>query len=637
RLNAETTHLIGGYRRYSFALPCGGREALQASMAASGGERRLAFRYEATPPGGDAIFSMDFGFNRRSGGPELRPRLVLYTAEDMTPLGEPCDPDAPAPTISGVGVHDGVTEGSAAVSWTTDVPSDSWVLFREQGTEEWIQVGNASLVREHSVEVLGLDRARDYEFVVRSAACNGAETTATNGGEGWDFFWPETPRAVFYFHGEADDQAVKTSGPPYPDDRLTFSATGPEESLQVVQSAIWQAVANTDFAGNLLGAFWVNEFEPTTFTDEEFTIEWWWSSQSPTPVAFGQDLLVQVWADVNVETGAGTKLGEAQVGVHIEPIPVRNVTRIDVDGTANENLLVQVFPWFGVTSEGIEVNYDADATPSSFSYFLEDPPEGLPLTGPIPPPSAGASGLNAPATQPGPASAADVAAGTTVCEVPGEAGNTQPTAAAQADPTNATVGQTVSFDGTGSSDAEDAPGNLTYEWDFEGDGTYDANGAQVQHAYAQPGTYDATLRVTDSGGLQDTDVVQVTVTEDGGGGGPKCPGFEDLPGNHIVGTSGDDTLVGTEGDDVICGLGGNDTIDGLGGDDVILGGEGDDVLHGGPGKDRVVGGPGVDEIHGDGGADQLRGDDGEPGDLVDGGDGQDRCRADPGDTVVSCP
>ncbi|MBI4259575.1 MAG: S8 family serine peptidase, partial [Actinobacteria bacterium] len=33
RLNAETTHLIGGYRRYSFALPCGGREALQASMA----------------------------------------------------------------------------------------------------------------------------------------------------------------------------------------------------------------------------------------------------------------------------------------------------------------------------------------------------------------------------------------------------------------------------------------------------------------------------------------------------------------------------------------------------------------------------------------------------------------------------
>ncbi|MBI4260369.1 MAG: sulfatase-like hydrolase/transferase, partial [Actinobacteria bacterium] len=79
----------------------------------------------------------------------------------------------------------------------------------------------------------------------------------------------------------------------------------------------------------------------------------------------------------------------------------------------------------------------------------------------------------------------------------GEAGNTPPTAVAQAAPTNATVGQAVSFDASGSSDAEDAPAGLTYEWDFEGDGTYDANGAQVSHAYPQPGTYDATLRVTD--------------------------------------------------------------------------------------------------------------------------------------------
>jgi hypothetical protein len=44
----------------------------------------------------------------------------------------------------------------------------------------------------------------------------------------------------------------------------------------------------------------------------------------------------------------------------------------------------------------------------------EDP---LPLTGPVPPPSAGATGLSAPATRTGPASASDVAAGTGACIV----------------------------------------------------------------------------------------------------------------------------------------------------------------------------------------------------------------------------
>ena len=72
---------------------------------------------------------------------------------------------------------------------------------------------------------------------------------------------------------------------------------------------------------------------------------------------------------------------------------------------------------------------------------------------------------------------------------------------------------TVYFDGsTFSSDPDGAIVN--YEWDFDGDGTYDwdnaATGATT-HIYTIAGIYTAQLRVTDNDGMADTDTVVVTV------------------------------------------------------------------------------------------------------------------------------
>ena len=102
-----------------------------------------------------------------------------------------------------------------------------------------------------------------------------------------------------------------------------------------------------------------------------------------------------------------------------------------------------------------------------------------------------------------------------------------------------------------------------------------------------------------------------------------------LAGCTITGTAGDDILTGTDGDDVICGLGGNDEIVGGTGNDILIGGDGDDVLRGGRGNDILVG---------EGGQDRLVGVDSVGGnDTLNGGAGEDTCRADPGDTVTSCP
>jgi len=58
-----------------------------------------------------------------------------------------------------------------------------------------------------------------------------------------------------------------------------------------------------------------------------------------------------------------------------------------------------------------------------------------------------------------------------------------------------------------------------------------------------------------------------------------CLGFEAVEANHLVGTSGSDTLAGTSKKDIVCAGAG---------EDVLTGSTGDDTLDGGAGTDRLV-------------------------------------------------
>jgi PKD repeat protein len=83
-----------------------------------------------------------------------------------------------------------------------------------------------------------------------------------------------------------------------------------------------------------------------------------------------------------------------------------------------------------------------------------------------------------------------------------------PTAVATAAPGAATTGQTINFDGSGSSDLDG--GSLTYAWSFDDGGT--ATGAAVTHAFASAGSHTGTLTVTDDTGLTGTAIATATVT-----------------------------------------------------------------------------------------------------------------------------
>ena len=87
--------------------------------------------------------------------------------------------------------------------------------------------------------------------------------------------------------------------------------------------------------------------------------------------------------------------------------------------------------------------------------------------------------------------------------------NETPVARATATPSSGPVPLNVTFDGRGSTDPGGGP--LTYAWDLDGDGVFDdSTSATPSRTYTTSGAVSVRLRVTDSGGLTDTDTLTIT-------------------------------------------------------------------------------------------------------------------------------
>lgn len=89
------------------------------------------------------------------------------------------------------------------------------------------------------------------------------------------------------------------------------------------------------------------------------------------------------------------------------------------------------------------------------------------------------------------------------------ADNIPPVAVATADKTTLSVGDTVCFGGSQSSDPEGGP--LSYVWDFADGSSYLFGSIQICHTFTSVGTYNVLLGVTDERNAFDTDVIAITV------------------------------------------------------------------------------------------------------------------------------
>lgn len=174
----------GANKAYAFQVPCNDLEDFKTNLAEdTGSERRAAFRLKASTTLDESLFSFETGYGRRSRGPQLRPRLILFM-DGLDPM--PCTATT-APKISNVAV-DHTTPDSAFVSWRTDVDSDSTVYFRKVGATDWTPVSAPVRTTNHFIKITGLEPNGAYEFTVRSTTCNGQTTDDTNGGKTYALF-----------------------------------------------------------------------------------------------------------------------------------------------------------------------------------------------------------------------------------------------------------------------------------------------------------------------------------------------------------------------------------------------------------------------------------------------------------------
>ncbi|MBU1020715.1 MAG: PKD domain-containing protein, partial [Firmicutes bacterium] len=75
------------------------------------------------------------------------------------------------------------------------------------------------------------------------------------------------------------------------------------------------------------------------------------------------------------------------------------------------------------------------------------------------------------------------------------------------------VGEEIEFDGSASEDNEEGSGIETFAWDFGDDTTDDESGDYVEHTYAEEGTYEVVLTVTDYAGNQDTTTETIEIAQ----------------------------------------------------------------------------------------------------------------------------
>jgi hypothetical protein len=125
-----------------------------------------------TPPGGsERLLGSNYSFRTEQAGVTALSSIGLQTSIGAETLCAPSVVGSAAPAIAGVSVGNATATG-ASVTWTTDTPSDSTVLYGPT-TSYGSSASNAAAVTAHSVALTGLSGGMTYHYVVKSRDASG--------------------------------------------------------------------------------------------------------------------------------------------------------------------------------------------------------------------------------------------------------------------------------------------------------------------------------------------------------------------------------------------------------------------------------------------------------------------------------
>jgi PKD repeat protein len=230
-----------------------------------------------------------------------------------------------------------------------------------------------------------------------------------------------------------------------------------------------------------------------------------------TATASAQEVVIRDQVDAATMDFGRVSLGPIAFGNNIVTPPIGAITyNTEVDLWPTQNLIVRV-----------AANVNSSTGEVEWSFTSIDPDTGQPTTDPLTgflppninrPEGSGSVRLTVMPKAGLPADTeicnqAEIVFDTNApivtpywCNTLATASANQPPVADPNGPYSGTLGEAISFDGSGSTDAD---GTIeSYDWDF-GDGSTTGNGVSPSHTYTASGTYTVTLTVTDDAGAAD--------------------------------------------------------------------------------------------------------------------------------------
>jgi len=175
---------------------------------------------------------------------------------------------------------------------------------------------------------------------------------------------------TFWFHGEAADEANSAlvfDGRP---GTAVFDQNAPTELAPDSQTTT--PVANQDFVGNFLTAYWRGAYTPGSPIAGTLDLTWFWSSTNAAAVASGTQVGVTVFANPRYEAEDPVQpdriIGRGVVSLTLGAAPTENQSTVQVDshGEPVTDLVIQVAAISLITGGELKVHYDATSTPSRF-------------------------------------------------------------------------------------------------------------------------------------------------------------------------------------------------------------------------------------------------------------------------------